>query len=88
MTRNDAFEDLSIEAAIPNGSVPPLSKQLHELMNKVLWYPMRVAYDRGDRVLVIRDALKARGMSGDAVPAGTNSRHRRAAAARHRTDHH
>ena len=62
MTRNDAFEDLSTEAAIPNGSVPPLSKQLHELMNKVLWYPMRVAYDRGDRVLVIRDALKARGI--------------------------
>ena len=62
MTRNDAFEDLSIEAAIPNGSVPPLSKQLHELMKKVLWYPMRVAYDRGDRVLVIRDALKARGI--------------------------
>ena len=60
MMRNDTFETPSTEAAIPNGSVPLLSKQLRELMNKVLWYPMRVAYDRGDRVLLIRDALKAR----------------------------
>ena len=60
--RNDSFETPSTEAAIPNGSVPLLSKQLRELMNKVLWYPMRVAYDRGDRVLAIRDALKARGI--------------------------
>jgi len=62
MMRNDTFEDTSTEAAIPNGSVPLLSKQLSELVNKVLWYPMRVAYDRGDRVLAIRDALKARGI--------------------------
>ena len=62
MMRNDTFETPSTEAAIPNGSVPLLSKQLRELMNKVLWYPMRVAYDRGDRVLAIRDALKARGI--------------------------
>lgn len=62
MMRNDSFETPSTEAAIPNGSVPFLSKQLRELMNKVLWYPMRVAYDRGDRVLSIRDALKARGI--------------------------
>lgn len=60
MMRNDTFEDPSIEAAIPNGGVPLLSKQLNELMSKVLWYPMRVAYDKGDRVLRIRDALKAR----------------------------
>ena len=58
--RNDTFETPSTEAAIPNGSVPLLSKHLCEIMNKVLWYPMRVAYDRGDRVLLIRDALKAR----------------------------
>jgi hypothetical protein len=32
------------------------------MMDKVQWYPMRVAYDRGDRVLVIREALKARGI--------------------------
>ena len=62
MTRNDTFEAPSEEAAIQHGSVPLLSKQLHELMGKVLWYPMRVAYDRGDRVLAIRDALKARGI--------------------------
>lgn len=62
MTRNDTFEARSTQAAIPNGGVPLLSKQLHELMRTVLWYPMRVAYDRGDRVLVIRDALKARGI--------------------------
>ena len=62
MTRNDTFEAPSTEAAIPNGGVPLLSKQFRELMSKVLWYPMRVAYDRGDRVLVIRDALKARGI--------------------------
>ena len=62
MTRNDTFEVSSVETAIPNGGVPLLSKQLHELMSKVLCYPMRVAYDRGDRVLVIRDALKARGI--------------------------
>ena len=62
MMRNDTFETPSTEAAIPNGSVPLLSKQLRELMNKVRWYPMRVAYDRGDRVLLIRDALKARGI--------------------------
>lgn len=60
MMRNDTFETPSTEAAIPNGSVPLLSKHLCEIMNKVLWYPMRVAYDRGDRVLLIRDALKAR----------------------------
>ena len=60
--RNDTFETPSTEAAIPNGSVPLLSKHLCELMNKVLWYPMRVAYDRGDRVLLIRDALKTRGI--------------------------
>lgn len=60
MMRNDTFEDPSIEAAIPNGGVPLLSKQLNELMSKVLWYPMRVAYDKGDRALRIRDALKAR----------------------------
>ena len=62
MTRNNAFEAPSTEAAIPSGSVPPLSKQLREMMDKVQWYPMRVAYDRGDRVLVIREALKARGI--------------------------
>ena len=62
MTRNNAFEAPSTEAAIPSGSVPPLSKQLREMMDKVQWYPMRVAYDRGDRVLLIRDALKARGI--------------------------
>ena len=62
MMRNDTFEAPFTEAAIPNGGVPLLSKQFHELMSKVLWYPMRVAYDRGDRVLVIRDALKARGI--------------------------
>ena len=62
MTRNNAFEASSTEAAIPSGSVPPLSKQLREMMDKVQWYPMRVAYDRGDRVLVIREALKARGI--------------------------
>jgi len=60
--RNDTFETPSTEAAIPNGSVPLLSKHLCEIMNKVLWYPMRVAYDRGDRVLLIRDALKTRGI--------------------------
>lgn len=62
MTRNNAFEAPPKEAAIPSGSVPPLSKQLREMMDKVQWYPMRVAYDRGDRVLVIREALKARGI--------------------------
>ena len=62
MMRNDTFETPSTEAAIPNGSVPLLSKHLCEIMNKVLWYPMRVAYDRGDRVLLIRDALKTRGI--------------------------
>ena len=62
MTRNNAFEAPSKQTAIPSGSVPPLSKQLREIMDKVQWYPMRVAYDRGDRVLVIRDALKARGI--------------------------
>ncbi len=62
MTRNDAFEDSSLETAIPSGSVPLLSKQLRETMSKVQWHPMRVAYDRGDRVLLIRDALKARGI--------------------------
>lgn len=31
-------------------------------MSQTLWYPMRVAYDRGDRVLLIRDALKALGI--------------------------
>ena len=62
MMRNDTFETPSTKAAIPNGGVPLLSKHLAEIMNKVLWYPMRVAYDRGDRVLLIRDALKARGI--------------------------
>ena len=62
MTRNNAFEAPSTEAAIPSGSVPLLSKQLREVMEKVQWHPMRVAYDRGDRVLLIRDALKARGI--------------------------
>ena len=62
MTRNNAFEAPSKEAAIPSGSVPLLSKQHREVMEKVQWHPMRVAYDRGDRVLLIRDALKARGI--------------------------
>ena len=62
MTRNNAFEAPPKEAAIPSGSVPLLSKQLREVMEKVQWHPMRVAYDRGDRVLLIRDALKARGI--------------------------
>ena len=62
MMRNDLFETPSKKAATPSGGVPLLSKQLRELMGKVLWYPMRVAYDRGDRVLLIRDALKERGI--------------------------
>ncbi len=62
MTRNDAFEAPSAETVIPSDGVPLLSKQLREIMDKVQWHPMRVAYDRGDRVLMIRDALKARGI--------------------------
>ena len=62
LTRNDTFETPSTEAAIPSGSVPLLSKQLRETMEKVQWHPMRVAYDRGDRVLAIRDELKRRGV--------------------------
>ena len=62
MMRNDLFETPSKKAATPSGGVPLLSKQLRALMSKVLWYPMRVAYDRGDRVLLIRDALKERGI--------------------------
>ena len=62
MTRNDAFEAPPTETVIPSDGVPLLSKQLREIMNKVQWHPMRVAYDRGDRVLLIRDALKARGI--------------------------
>ena len=62
LTRNDTFETPSTEAAIPSGGVPLLSKQLRETMEKVQWHPMRVAYDRGDRVLAIRDELKRRGV--------------------------
>ena len=62
LTRNDTFETPSTEAAIPSGGVPLLSKQLRETMEKVQWHPMRVAYDRGDRVLAIRDELKLRGV--------------------------
>ena len=62
LTRNDTFETPSIEAAIASGSVPLLSKQLRETLMKVQWHPMRVAYDRGDRVLAIRDELKLRGV--------------------------
>ena len=62
LTRNDTLETPSTEAAIPSGSVPLLSKQLRETMEKVQWHPMRVAYDRGDRVLAIRDELKRRGV--------------------------
>lgn len=62
LTRNDTLETPSTEAAIPSGGVPLLSKQLREAMEKVQWHPMRVAYDRGDRVLAIRDELKRRGV--------------------------
>ena len=62
LTRNDTLETPSTEAAIPSGGVPLLSKQLRETMEKVQWHPMRVAYDRGDRVLSIRDELKRRGV--------------------------
>ena len=38
-------------SAIPSGSDPFLSKQLLEKMRQPLWYPMRVAYDKSDRVV-------------------------------------
>ena len=44
-------------SAIPNGSDPFLSKQLQEKMRQPLWYPMRVAYDKSDRVLQIHKHL-------------------------------
>lgn len=62
MMCDNTFEGSSVETAISGGGVPLLSKQLYEILNKVQWYPMRVAYDRGDKVLAIRDALIARGV--------------------------
>lgn len=59
---DNTFEGSSVETATSSGGVPLLSKQLYEILNKVQWYPMRVAYDRGDKVLAIRDALIARGV--------------------------
>jgi len=62
MMCDNTFEGSSVETATSGGGVPLLSKQLYEILNKVQWYPMRVAYDRGDKVLAIRDALIARGV--------------------------
>ena len=49
-------------SAILSGSVPYLSKQLQEKMRQTLWYPMRVAYDKSDRVLHIHDLLDQKGV--------------------------
>ena len=46
-----------LSSAIPSGSDPFLSKQLQEKMRQPLWYPMRVAYDKSDRVLQIHKHL-------------------------------
>lgn len=62
MMCDNTFEDSSVKTATSGGGVPLLSKRLYEILNKVQWYPMRVAYDRGDKVLAIRDALKLRGI--------------------------
>lgn len=51
-----------LSSATPCGSDPFLSKQLREKMFQPLWYPMRVAYDKGDRVLQIHDALDQKGI--------------------------
>ena len=52
----------SLPSAITSGSDPYLSKQLHEKMRQPLWYPMRVAYDKSDRVLKIHDYLDQKGI--------------------------
>ena len=49
-------------SAIPSGSDPFLSKQLQEKMRQPLWYPMRVAYDKSDRVLQIHKHLDQKGI--------------------------
>ncbi len=49
-------------SAIPSGSDPFLSKQLQEKMRQPLWYPMRVAYDKSDRVLQIHKRLDQKGI--------------------------
>ena len=49
-------------SAIPSGSDPFLSKQLQEKMRHPLWYPMRVAYDKSDRVLQIHKHLDQKGI--------------------------
>lgn len=49
-------------SAIPSGSDPFLSKQLQEKMRQPLWYPMRVAYDKSDRVLQIHKDLDQKGI--------------------------
>ena len=49
-------------SAIPSDSVPYLSKQLQEKMRQPLWYPMRVAYDKSDRVLQIHKHLDQNGI--------------------------
>ena len=49
-------------SAIPSGSDPFLSKQLQEKMCQPLWYPMRVAYDKSDRVLQIHKHLDQKGI--------------------------
>ena len=51
-----------LSSAIPSGSDPFLSKQLQEKMRQPLWYPMRVAYDKSDRVLQIHKHLDQKGI--------------------------